>query len=115
MRTTTAVTTSPFLTEPCGLACLTVAVIDVADAGVAPAASRRATRITRISRAPVLSATRSRVSFWIIFARSRTSTSRQRLVATAAGASRTIDDVADVGVVALVVGVQRLELRTTFL
>src|SRR4029079_17593610 len=27
VRTTTAVTTSPFLTEPCGLACLTVATI----------------------------------------------------------------------------------------
>ena len=27
VRTTTALTTSPFLTVPCGLACLTVAVI----------------------------------------------------------------------------------------
>ena len=27
VRTTTAVTTSPFLTVPCGLACLTVAVM----------------------------------------------------------------------------------------
>ena len=27
VRTTTALTTSPFLTDPCGLACLTVAVM----------------------------------------------------------------------------------------
>src|SRR3954449_2337014 len=65
VRTTTALTTSPFLTVPFGLACLTVATM----MSPTPAYRRREppmTRIVRISRAPVLSATRSRVSFWII-------------------------------------------------
>src|SRR3990170_3557079 len=37
VRTMTAVTPSPFLTVPCGLACLTVADDDVADERVAAA------------------------------------------------------------------------------
>src|SRR6202043_3108806 len=65
VRTTTAVTTSPFFTAPCGFACLTVAVM------TSPTNAYRRleppfTRMHRISRAPVLSATRSLVSFWII-------------------------------------------------
>src|SRR5271166_3289647 len=65
VRTTTAVTTSPFFTVPCGFACLTVAVIT----SPTKAYRRREppfTRMHRISRAPELSATRRRVSFWII-------------------------------------------------
>src|SRR3954468_235616 len=64
VRTTTACTTSPFLTAPCGLALFTVAVI------TSPTRAYRRlappfTRMQRISRAPVLSATRSRDSCWI--------------------------------------------------
>src|SRR4051812_38822647 len=61
VRTMTALTTSPFLTVPFGIACLTVATM------MSPTLAYRRreppmTRIVRISRAPVLSATRRRVS-----------------------------------------------------
>src|SRR5262249_36626524 len=64
VRTTTAWTTSPFLIAPCGVAVFTVAVI------TSPTRPWRRfeppfTRMQRISRAPVLSATRSRDSCWI--------------------------------------------------
>src|SRR5215204_7273443 len=64
VRTTTALTTSPFFTAPCGAAFLTVAVI------TSPTRAYRRfeppiTRMHRISRAPVLSATLSLDSCWI--------------------------------------------------
>src|SRR6476660_8495697 len=60
----TALTTSPFLTLPPGIASLTVATM------VSPIPAYRrpdppSTRMQRISFAPVLSATRSRDSCWI--------------------------------------------------
>src|SRR6478672_2522080 len=62
----TALTTSPFLTLPPGIASLTVATM------VSPIPAYRRpepprTRMHRISLAPVLSATRSRDSCWITF------------------------------------------------
>src|SRR6478672_11585390 len=65
VRTTTALTTSPFLTAPCGAAVFTVAVM------MSPTRAYRrrdppATRMQSSSRAPVLSATLRRVSCWII-------------------------------------------------
>src|SRR3954470_9520739 len=64
VRTTTALTTSPFLTFPPGIASLTVATMT----SPIPAYRRPeppSTRMQRISLAPVLSATRSRDSCWI--------------------------------------------------
>src|SRR5689334_21274157 len=64
VRTTTALTTSPFFTPAPGMASLTVATMT----SPMPAYRRPeppSTRMHRISRAPVLSATRSRVSCWI--------------------------------------------------
>jgi hypothetical protein len=65
VRTTTARTTSPFLTAPPGAACLTAAMM----MSPTPAYFRfepPITRIHMISLAPVLSATRSLVCGWII-------------------------------------------------
>src|SRR6266852_6343566 len=63
-RTTTAFTTSPFLTWPPGCADLTVAVMmSPTDAYLRYCPP--ATRMQRISLAPELSATLSRVSCWI--------------------------------------------------
>src|SRR5437879_7580083 len=64
VRTTTARTTSPFFTPAPGMASLTVATM------TSPMLAYRrpeppSTRMHRISLAPVLSATRSRVSCWI--------------------------------------------------
>src|SRR4051812_47888321 len=64
VRTTTALTTSPFFTPAPGMASLTVATM------TSPMLAYRrpeppSTRMHRISRAPVLSATRSRDSCWI--------------------------------------------------
>src|ERR1044071_4742917 len=64
VRTTTALTTSPFLTLPPGMASFTVATMT----SPMPAYRRPEpprTRMQRISFAPVLSATRSRDSCWI--------------------------------------------------
>src|SRR5207237_525949 len=80
---TTALTTSPFFTPPPGRASLTEPTI------TSPRLAYRrpdppSTRMQSTSRAPVLSATRHLVSCWITgrpcphFARSRTSTTRQR-------------------------------------
>src|SRR5918995_1366534 len=65
VRTTTALTTSPFLTLPPGMASLTVATMT----SPMPAYRRPEpprTRMQRSSLAPVLSATRSRDSCWIM-------------------------------------------------
>src|ERR1700754_4728517 len=64
VRTMTALTTSPFFTPAPGMASLTVATM------TSPMLAYRrpeppSTRMHRISRAPVLSATRSRDSCWI--------------------------------------------------
>src|SRR5262249_49384294 len=64
VRTTTALTTSPFFTPAPGMASFTVATM------MSPMPAYRrpeppSTRMHRISRAPVLSATRNRVSCWI--------------------------------------------------
>src|SRR5205823_11121741 len=65
VRTTTALTTSPFLIAPCGVAVLTVPTM------MSPTRAYRrwwppTTRMQRISRAPVLSAILRRDSCWII-------------------------------------------------
>src|SRR4029078_8290352 len=66
VRTTTAFTTSPFLTPAPGIASLTVATMTSRMlAWRRPEPPR--TRMHRISLAPVLSATRSRDSCWITF------------------------------------------------
>src|SRR4029450_8654012 len=80
VRTTTALTTSPFLTPPPGRASLTEPTT------TSPTCAYRrplppSTRITRTSLAPVLSATLQRDSCWITYlALSTISTTRQRLV-----------------------------------
>ena len=61
----------------------------------------------RISRAPVLSATSRRVSFWITWHAPGLRRGASASCATADGVSIDADDVALVGVVGLVVGVQR--------
>src|SRR3954469_13534523 len=64
VRTITARTTSPFLTEPPGTACLTEATIT--SPTPAPLRPPATTRMHSSSRAPVLSATRRRDSCWIM-------------------------------------------------
>src|SRR4051812_1781340 len=74
----TALTTSPFLTFPPGMASLTVATMT----SPMPAYRRPeppSTRMQRISLAPVLSATRSRDSCWIIAYSCRPAGSRPQL------------------------------------
>src|SRR4030095_14335390 len=103
-RTTTALTTSPSLTAPPGMASFTVAtMMSPMEAERRPDPPR--TRMQRISLAPVLSATFSRDSCWIILVASSScrrylafwmiSVTRQRLVADTGrvSASRTMSPV----------------------
>src|SRR5699024_6545537 len=64
VRTTTAFTTSPFLTTPPGVACLTVATMM---SPIFAVFTRQPSNIliTNLSRAPELSATFTRLSCWL--------------------------------------------------
>ena len=114
MRTTTAVTTSPFLTEPCGAACLTVRDDHVADAGVAPARAAAHADAEDLARAGVVGDLQACLVLDHYCARSTTSTRRQRLVRDS---GRRLDARArcrPVRVVRSSCACSVVELRTTF-